>query len=92
MQATLQLSGYDRIIQPIHFTCAGPPPLLVKVAPDLAEADKADVAAVALKLGVDGLVVSNTTITRPPEVAAHRHGGEVRLPRGFLRVLSWVLG
>ena len=56
----------------------------MKVAPDLAEADKADVAAVALKLGVDGLVVSNTTITRPPEVAAHRHGGEVCLLRVLL--------
>ena len=51
---------------------AGPPPLLVKVAPDLADADKADIAAVALKLGIDGFVVSNTTITRPPDVAAPR--------------------
>jgi hypothetical protein len=57
----------------------GPPPLLVKVAPDLADADKADIAAVALKLGIDGLVVSNTTIARPPDVAAHAHGSEVRL-------------
>ena len=56
---------------------AGPPPLLVKVAPDLTDVDKGDIAAVALKLGIDGLVVSNTTITRPPDVAAAEHGGEV---------------
>jgi dihydroorotate dehydrogenase len=43
----------------------GAPPLLVKVAPDLGEGDKADIAAVVLDTGVDGLVVSNTTITRP---------------------------
>jgi dihydroorotate dehydrogenase len=44
---------------------AGPPPLLVKVAPDLTDSDKADIAAVVLDTGVDGLVVSNTTISRP---------------------------
>jgi dihydroorotate dehydrogenase len=43
-----------------------PPPLLLKVAPDLAPEDMADVAEVALASGIDGLVVSNTTIARPP--------------------------
>ncbi len=55
---------------------APPPPLLVKIAPDLTDADKADIAAVALRAGVDGLVVSNTTVARPPAVAAHARGGE----------------
>lgn len=32
------------------------------------ETDKQDIAAVATKLKIDGLVVSNTTIARPPEV------------------------
>ena len=40
-------------------------PMLVKVAPDLVEADVEDIAAVALESGIDGLIVSNTTITRP---------------------------
>ena len=44
---------------------SGPPPLLVKIAPDLTAADKADIAAVAAATRVDGLVVGNTTITRP---------------------------
>jgi dihydroorotate dehydrogenase len=43
----------------------GPPPLLVKIAPDLSEDDKADIAAVAAATRVDGLVVGNTTVTRP---------------------------
>lgn len=56
---------------------AGPPPLLVKVAPDITDTDKSDIAAVALRLGIDGLVVSNTTIQRPAAVAALANGDEV---------------
>lgn len=44
------------------------PPLLLKVAPDLTDEDKADIAAVAVASGIDGLIVSNTTITRPPQI------------------------
>ncbi|AWK87638.1 quinone-dependent dihydroorotate dehydrogenase [Azospirillum thermophilum] len=44
------------------------PPLFLKIAPDLTDEDKADIAAVALESGIDGLIVSNTTITRPPEI------------------------
>mmetsp|Transcript_3474 Transcript_3474/g.5964 ORF Transcript_3474/g.5964 Transcript_3474/m.5964 type:complete len:391 (-) Transcript_3474:34-1206(-) len=40
-------------------------PLLLKIAPDLTEQDKKDIAEVVLKRGVDGLIVSNTTVTRP---------------------------
>lgn len=55
---------------------AGPPPLLVKIAPDLTDADMKDIAAVALKQRVDGLIVSNTTITRPGPIAQHPNGQE----------------
>ncbi|HYD71470.1 quinone-dependent dihydroorotate dehydrogenase [Azospirillum sp.] len=44
------------------------PPVLLKIAPDLTDEDKADIAAVALDSGIDGLIVSNTTIARPPEL------------------------
>ncbi|KAL4443365.1 hypothetical protein ABPG75_011102 [Micractinium tetrahymenae] len=54
----------------------GPPPLLVKIAPDLTEADMSDIASVALEQGVDGLIVSNTTITRPGAIAEHPLGKE----------------
>ena len=40
-------------------------PLLVKIAPDLGEAERADIAAVALASGIDGIIVSNTTVARP---------------------------
>ncbi|MCI2264047.1 quinone-dependent dihydroorotate dehydrogenase [Sediminivirga luteola] len=39
-------------------------PLLVKIAPDLADADVVAVTELALELGVDGVVASNTTISR----------------------------
>jgi len=41
------------------------PKLLVKVAPDLAESGLQAVVDTALETGVDGLIVSNTTISRP---------------------------
>ncbi|HBS34767.1 MAG TPA: dihydroorotate dehydrogenase (quinone) [Parvularcula sp.] len=40
-------------------------PVFLKIAPDLSDADKADIAAAALEEGVDALIVSNTTIARP---------------------------
>eukprot|EP00743_Colponemidia_sp_Colp-15_P001712 GILK01001869.1.p1 GENE.GILK01001869.1~~GILK01001869.1.p1 ORF type:complete len:504 (+),score=76.50 GILK01001869.1:32-1543(+) len=41
------------------------PPLLLKIAPDLTEQDVKDIAEVALKLKLDGLIISNTTVSRP---------------------------
>lgn len=54
------------------------PPLLLKVAPDLTDEDKADIAAVVLDSGIDGLIVSNTTLARPaaiPPALAAEAGG-----------------
>ena len=39
-------------------------PIFLKVAPDLADTDKADIAAAAVERRVDGLIISNTTIAR----------------------------
>lgn len=50
-----------------------PPPILVKIAPDLADADLADIAAVALGGTIGGLIVGNTTLARPDSLrGAHR--------------------
>ena len=40
-------------------------PLVVKIAPDLSPQELEDVAKVSLKTKIDGLIVSNTTISRP---------------------------
>mmetsp|Transcript_17980 Transcript_17980/g.37288 ORF Transcript_17980/g.37288 Transcript_17980/m.37288 type:complete len:400 (-) Transcript_17980:1015-2214(-) len=42
------------------------PPLLLKIAPDLSDHELRDIAEVAKIARIDGLVVSNTTVTRPP--------------------------
>jgi dihydroorotate dehydrogenase len=42
-----------------------PTPLLLKIAPDVTEADIDDIVAVARERGMDGMIVSNTTVARP---------------------------
>jgi dihydroorotate dehydrogenase len=42
------------------------PPLLAKVGPDLGEHELRDIAEVAVKNGIDGLIIGNTTVDRPP--------------------------
>jgi dihydroorotate dehydrogenase len=43
-----------------------PTPVLVKIAPDLTEDDLADVIRAVTDAGIAGIIVSNTTVTRPP--------------------------
>eukprot|EP01083_Nonionella_stella_P029139 80295_1 len=45
--------------------CKPPPtPLLVKIAPDLKDSEIEDIAYVVREVGIDGVIVSNTTIAR----------------------------
>lgn len=57
---------------------ATPPPLLLKLAPDLDENRQGEIAAVCLNAGIDGLVLTNTTLARsgglPPAFAARKGG------------------
>lgn len=41
-------------------------PILYKIAPDLSLSDKEDIVAVAVANNIDGMIISNTTISRPP--------------------------
>ncbi len=56
-------------------------PLLVKIAPELSDQELAEVAQLAIELGLDGIVAVNTTIGRsgltspPADVAAAGPGG-----------------
>jgi dihydroorotate dehydrogenase len=47
-----------------------PAPLLVKIAPDLTAEEREDIASVALDAGIDGLIVSNTTVDRPDSLVS----------------------
>lgn len=49
---------------------SAPPPLLIKIAPDLATDELVDVVAAARAEKVDGIVVSNTTLSRPASLRA----------------------
>lgn len=51
-----------------------PPPVFLKVAPDLEPADVDALARIALDTKLGALIVSNTTISRPPLTS--RHAGE----------------
>ncbi len=52
-----------------------PPPLLLKIAPDLTPEERRDIAEVALASGIDGLIVSNATVARPATLRS-RHAPE----------------
>jgi dihydroorotate dehydrogenase len=45
---------------------AGPTPVLLKIAPDLSLADLDDLVGIARLRKVDGMIIGNTTIGRPP--------------------------
>lgn len=60
--------------QALRESTDAPPPLLVKIAPDLTAEDKRDIAAVALESGLDGLIISNTTVDRPESLQSARRG------------------
>ena len=78
-------------------------PLLVKIAPDLADEDVLAVADLCLELGLDGIVATNTTTSRdglrsdPAQVAALGPGGLSGAPLrdrslGVLRLLADRVG
>lgn len=47
-----------------------PPPLFVKIAPDLTDEQVDDIVATAKATGIDGIIVSNTTVARPSALLA----------------------
>jgi dihydroorotate dehydrogenase len=47
---------------------AGPTPVLLKIAPDLSLPDLDDVVGIARSRRVDGMIVGNTTVTRPKDL------------------------
>ncbi len=51
------------------------PPLLIKIAPDLDGRQREAIAEVCLARGVDGLIVANTTLSRPDGLRG-KHRGE----------------
>jgi dihydroorotate dehydrogenase len=78
LQARAALAELLRAVLAARDASGARPPLLVKIAPDLTAAECADIAAVALAAGIDGIIVGNTTVARPPglrSAAAREAGG-----------------
>jgi dihydroorotate dehydrogenase len=69
MQAREPLSELlGRVVAARNSATAGTtrkPPLFLKIAPDLDESELGDIAAEVLVHSVDGVIVSNTTVSRP---------------------------
>ncbi len=64
LQAPEALDVLLKRVQSARAALPNRPPLLVKLAPDLADADLPEVVRVIAANGVDGIVVSNTTLAR----------------------------
>lgn len=72
------LQGEERlaaILGAIRAAAPSRPPLLIKIAPDLAEGALEAIVETAVSGGVEGLIVSNTTVARPAGLRS-RHAGE----------------
>ena len=55
---------------------AGPTPVLLKIAPDLSLAELDDVVGIARSRRVDGMIVGNTTVSRPPSLREKKLASE----------------
>ncbi len=64
MQAVDRLAELIAAVRAELGGVAGPPPLLVKIAPDLSDDDVDAIADLALRERLDGLIATNTTIDR----------------------------
>ena len=56
----------------------GEKPIFLKVAPDIIDAEVSDISQIALATKIDALIISNTTISRPPYLKSphsKRQGG-----------------
>jgi dihydroorotate dehydrogenase len=75
LQNKTELDGLLTAVLAARRSLKTTPPLLVKIAPDLDDQGCADIAELALAHGIDGLIVSNTTIERPSSLRG-KHRGE----------------
>jgi dihydroorotate dehydrogenase len=74
LRALQDKSALDDLLAAVMAARKGNTPVFLKVAPDLDPADIDDIVAVTMARGIDALIVSNTTITRPS--LRSRHAGE----------------
>jgi len=91
LQGAAALSDLIAKVQAVLIEADTPPPLLVKIAPDLDAAGEVEIARAALDCGVDGLIVSNTTVARPTTLSGRYRGEDGGLSGRPLFVASTEL-
>jgi dihydroorotate dehydrogenase len=64
MQAREQLAELLSRVMAARAAAAAQPPIFLKIAPDLVEAELEDIAAEVAEKKIDGVIVSNTTLAR----------------------------
>ena len=74
LQSAEELAGLLTRLNAARATQALKPAMLLKIAPDLRDDEMADIAACCDNDAVDGVIISNTTLSRPPLSSAY--GGE----------------
>ena len=86
LQGRTELSGLLKRAQ--DAIAAKPVPLLVKIAPDATDDDLDDIVAVCRDLRMDGIIVGNTTLSRPASLRSERRGETGGLSGAPLTTLS----
>ncbi len=74
LQAGEQMRRLWQAVQEARREAAVRTPLLIKIAPDLDADALTEIAAVALEVGVDGIIATNTTIERPQDLDPRYRG------------------
>ncbi|MFY9287728.1 MAG: quinone-dependent dihydroorotate dehydrogenase [Alphaproteobacteria bacterium] len=69
LQGREQLSHLLREVMTAQSSSQKQPPIFVKIAPDQTEQQQDDIAEVVLASGVHGMIIGNTTISRPSSLS-----------------------
>ncbi len=75
LRALQQVEPLRAVLAAVAGAVSVRPPLLVKLAPDLADEALEAIVEAVIEGGADGLIVSNTLLARPPHLRG-RHAGE----------------
>ncbi len=86
LQGRTELAGLLKRVQ--DAIASKPVPLLVKIAPDATDDDLDDIVAVCRDLRMDGIIVGNTTLSRPASLRSERRGETGGLSGAPLTTLS----
>jgi len=86
LQGRTELAGLLKRVQ--DAIAAKPVPLVVKIAPDATDDDLDDIVFVCRDLRLDGIIIGNTTLSRPPSLRSERRAETGGLSGAPLTALS----